>query len=112
MRDKAVTHYYQVLAAWEKQPSKIPTWVDTVEIDGREEHNNAFWGMYGPGFRYLKWYNVMLVNNEAIDAAQILNHGQLYRLPPGMLQRSNPHGFPMTPHEARCMVGEIRGNHP
>ncbi len=69
VQDKAMTHYYQVLVAWERQPGKIPTWVETVEIDGREEQDNAFWGMYGPGFLYLKQHNVMLINNEAMDAA-------------------------------------------
>lgn len=69
VRDKAITHYHQVLAAWEKQPGKIPTWLEMVEVNGREERDNAFWGMYGPGFLYLEWQNVILVNNEAVDAA-------------------------------------------
>ncbi len=100
VRDKAITHYYQVLMAWEKQPGKIPTWVETMEIDRHKERDNAFWGMYGPGFLYLKHYNVMLTNNEVVDAAWILDQGQSYQLPPGMPQRPNPCGFPMTPHEA------------
>ncbi len=83
-----------------------------VKVDGRKERDNAFWGMYGPGFLYLKRHNVILVNNEAVDATQILNRGQSYRLPPGMPQQVNPHRFPMMPHEACRMVGEIQGHHP
>ncbi|SJL16306.1 uncharacterized protein ARMOST_19826 [Armillaria ostoyae] len=53
IRDRAVTSYYQSLSAWERQPGKIPKGLETVEIDGYNECDNAFWGMYGPGFLYV-----------------------------------------------------------
>lgn len=111
-RDKAVTHYYQVLAACEKQPGKIPPWLETVAINRHEERDNAFWGMYRLGFVYLERHNVMLVNNEAADAARILDQGQSYHLPLGIHLQPNSHGFPMSPHEAGHMVGEICRRHP
>ncbi len=112
VQDKAVTHYYQVLVAWEKQPGKIPSWLETVEINRHEERDNTFWGMYGPGFIYLEHHNVMLTNNEIVDAACILDRSQSYWLLPGIHQRPNPCRFPIMPHEACHMVGEVRGYHP
>ncbi len=81
-------------------------------IAGNLEHDNRFWGMLGPGLLYVRKYNMVLANSEAVGAARALEGGRGIHPLSALELRPNPRGFPMNIREITMMVRDIRNQQP
>lgn len=71
-------------------PGCLPVWLHSVTMDGHTECNNVFYGMYGPGFVYDPWMNVMYADWEAVDAACTMAEQMAMVMPGDWLQCPDP----------------------
>ncbi len=111
-RNRALDNYNAAIARWESQPGRLPPSLPSVMIAGSLERDNGFWGMLGPGLLYVRKYNMVLANSEAVGAARALEGGRGFRPPSALEQRPNPRGFPMNIREMTRMVRDIRNRQP